>query len=425
MMRRLLLAIVLVAAGLAACARVMSPPGWVPDQTAPQLLSTNPAQLAIVPGFKGAVVFKFDERISENGMNDELAVVSPDTGLPKVTKHGREIRVEPRGGWKPGQVYQVVLLPSFRDLFGNQAREPAQLVFSTGPAITSTVVAGMLTDRITGQVVSGALVQAISKDSLAYTTASDSAGFFALRYLPQGSYTVRAFVDRNHDRHPQFREPQAVITADLGAHRDTLLVTQPIALLPNDTTPARVLRADARDSLQIRATLDDYFDTSQPLSVATQLWRLPDSVAVPVRGTWAPVVYDSVQRAAHPDTSAVARAQPPVRDTTRRLPGQELVVVPAQALAPRTRYRVSINGITNINGIGGGGGSATFLTAAPPAAPKTAAADTTRGKGGAARDTTGAAPTPRAAPPRPATQDTARAPRTLVPRPVPRDTSPR
>ncbi len=427
-MHRRTLAIVLVAAGLAACARVMAPPGWVPDVTPPRLVSTTPEQLAVVPNFKGDVVFHFDEKISENGVNDELAVVSPDTGLPVVSKHGSEIRVHPRGGWKPNQVYQVVLLPGFRDLFGNAAKEPAQLVFSTGPAITPTVVAGMLTDRITGLPVASALVQAVGKDSLTYTTASDSAGFFALRYLPEGTYLVRAFLDRNKDRRPQFREPQDTVSANLAPKRDTLLVTQ-MALLPNDSTPARVLKAEARDSLQIRVTLDDYVDTAKPLFITTNLWRLPDSVAVGVRGTYAPTVYDSLQRAAHPDTSASARlrANAGVRDTIKHLPTQELVVVPAQPLTPRTRYRVVLQGITNINGISRGGGSVAFQTAAPPPA-KAAARDTAaaKAKAGAARDTTHAAP-PAAAPSpaRPPAADTAHAPRTLAPHPIPKDTMPR
>jgi hypothetical protein len=44
---------------------------------------------------------------------------------------------------------------------------------------------------------------------------------------------------------------------------------------------------------------------------------------------------------------------------------QELVLLPAQPLKPRTQYRVEIHGVQNINGLPNGGGSVTFLTRPP------------------------------------------------------------
>ncbi len=429
----------------------MAPPGWVPDRTPPQLVSTRPAELAILPSWKGPVVFRFDERISEQGVSAQTAIVSPDTGRVSVSRHGSEIRVMPRGGWKPDRVYHVVLLPTIKDMFGNQRTAPVEVVFSTGPKIPTTAIAGLVFDRLTGKPVPAALVQAVHlPDSLAYTTASDTAGFYALRYLPEGSYVVRAFDDRNHDRQIQFKEPHGEGPASLIPQRDTVIMPD-IALLPGDSTPARFTRVEVSDSLTLRLTFDDYLDPLQAQPTATvTLWRLPDSTAVPVTGPLFKKQLDALRPPPIPDTSAAARAaaardtsaagraraaadsiararaalagpaagQP---DTAKPLPTQEMWVALKQPLPPRTRYRVTVAGVTNINGITGGGGTATLETAAPPKPLAVDSAASGKGPGRpAARDTTRrGAPGAPGARPRGATPDTTRP----APRAIPPDTT--
>ncbi|HEX9106923.1 MAG TPA: Ig-like domain-containing protein [Longimicrobiales bacterium] len=382
----------------AACAHVMSPPGWTggkADRTPPQLVSTNPKQLAIVPDWKGPVVFRFDERISEQGVNDQTAIISPDTSSRVVVKrHGSEIRVQPREGWKPGRIYHVVLLPTVKDMFGNQRTAPVEVVFSTGPPIPTTAVAGLVTDRITGKPQPAALVQVVHiPDSLTYTTAADTSGFFAMRYLPEGRYLVRAFDDRNKDRTLQFKEAHAEDVADLAPGRDTSVIPG-LALLPGDSTPARLTQVQERDSTTLRLVFDDYLDPARgPQSATAQLWKLPDSVLVPVSGVLYQKQLEALRPKPAPDTSAAARARAAAdsaaarrapADTARLLPVQEMFVNLPQRLAPRTRYRLTVHGITNISGIPGGGGSVTFETAAPP---KVAADSTSPGKRpGAAQD---------------------------------------
>ena len=373
--RNALAAAMLGSALTAACARVMSPPGWDPDHTAPVLVASKPEQLAVVPDWKGDVVFRFDERLGERGITDQTAIISGDTGRVKVSRHGSEIRVRPAAGFQPGRIYHVVLLPTIQDMFGNVRKQPVEVVFSTGPAIPATVVAGLLTDRLSGKPATGILVQAVHlPDSLLYTTASDSAGFFALRHIPEGQYALRAYDDRNHDRKLQFREPQAFSSATLGPRADTVVIPD-LALLGGDSTPARLMKAEARDSLQIRLTFDDYLAIANPAAGAvTSVWRLPDSSAVVVAGPMLPRQWEATRPRAAADTSAGARARgaaaaaaAAARDTAPPLPQQELVLVPTSPLTPRTHYRVTVRGITNVNGLPGGGGSATFETAAPPA----------------------------------------------------------
>lgn len=377
------LALGLLASSLVACARALPPPGGEEDPFPPAITGTEPAPLAVVPDFQGPVVFRFDERISERNTEDVI-MVSPATGEVRVDRGRSELRVALEGGWRPGQVYRIVLLPGVRDLFGNERGAPAELVFSTGPDIPETAFAGVAIDRITGRPARNVFVRAFQRrDSVEYSTAADSAAFFTFQHLPVGAYEVRAFVDQNGNRRLDANE-SASHTRQIvfQTPHDTLVFE--LAVVPADTTPPRVTRADARDSLQVLVTVDDYLEPDAPLEfIEVSLLQLPDST--PVAGTPLVMATDSFMayRRALGDTMP-----PPVRDTVAAAPprlGQrvpadtvprperEFVVVPAAPLPPRTSFVLRVSGLTNISGVTGGGGEVEFTTAAPP----TQAPDTT------------------------------------------------
>src|SRR5690606_34038561 len=188
----------------------------------------------------------------------DAVVVSPLTSELRVERGRSELRIWLRGGWEPDRIYHVVVQPVVQDLFGNLMTEPLEVVFSTGPAIPQTAVAGLVTDRLTGKPAAGAWIAAVREPgSVEYGAVSDTGGLFALRHLPPGAYQVRAFVDLNRDREPSFREAQDSTTFEL-AEGDTAVV--PLVLLAPDTTPANIIRAEARDSLHVRVHLDDHLD---------------------------------------------------------------------------------------------------------------------------------------------------------------------
>lgn len=408
---------------LAGCAKISSPIGGEPDQEPPRVVATNPEPFAVVPGLDQPVVIKFDERISERRVQESV-MVSPETGAVRVKKGRSELRVSLEGGWRPGMIYRVVVLPVLQDLFNNPLQHEIELIFSTGPEIPATAVAGLLTDRITGQPATGARVEALSvADSVVYVAMSDTAGFFALRHIPAGSYELRAYLDRNQSRKLDYGEPES--SAELViAPTDTAIVSY--ALLAADTTAARVARAEARDSMQIRITLDDHLDPLVALDgVQVELRQLPDSTLVPgvaqvlhlheferlqaeqraaedSAAAAAAAAADSVAGAdsavvAADSTTLVAsdvtvrsgaEAMPEVEavpeveatpDTVTPLPARELVVIPAAPLVPKARYLVTLTGVRNINGVEGGGGTAPFEVPAPvvPDSTSIEAADST------------------------------------------------
>jgi hypothetical protein len=295
----------------------------------------------------------------------------------------------------------VILLPGVRDLFNNERSVPVELVFSTGPEIPQTALAGLVVDRITGRPASDVFVRALQRpDSIVYITAADSGGFYALQHLPVATYEVRAFVDQNgnrtHDPTESASRPQQVVFQPT---RDT--ITHELALLPFDTTAPRLTRADAADSLQIAVTVDDYLEPDASLEfVQAALLVMPDSTPVP----GAPILMttDSFTafRRALADTATVADTlggrPPPVvppgrigqraSPDTVPAPYREFIVVPAAPLLSGTRYVLTVNGLTNISGITGGGGAVEFTTPAPGVSPDTSDVPPVR------RDTVGRAP---------------------------------
>ncbi len=422
----------LIAGWAGACANQGAPPGGPEDKRPPVVVRTEPDTFATLTDLGSRVRFYFDERISEsvsNGSLDDAVTVSPLTGEVRVHHDSRSLSVEVRGGFRPGLVYRVTLLPVVSDLFGNQMRDPFELVFSTGGTASPTALAGQVWDRITGRGVDGAVVHAVGDDSLVYVATSDAQGIYAFRYLPSGTFALTGFEDGDRNGEVGDREAQGEVVASV-APMDTALVDIPI--LTPDTTPAAALRASALDSVTVVVEFDDYLDPGQDSDgiglelsrdggpapgvarvllegeygayvgqVSDSLMRL-DSIDAARRATAraralrasalsdsAAVGRDTAAAAAPSDTVGGAPGapggaqEPPRRRPPPRLPGPArstgaAATVPGRVLPGRrivalldapvlfdVEYQVDVSSVTNINGLGGGGGSVTLVREAP------------------------------------------------------------
>ncbi|MDH5759714.1 MAG: Ig-like domain-containing protein [Gemmatimonadota bacterium] len=408
----------LLVAAVSACARQGAPPGGEEDHRPPVVISTVPEPFAVVPAFDGKIVFRFDERTSERvsgGSMDDVVLVSPRSGAVKVHHGRRSLEVEVEGGIIPGQVYRVTLLPMVSDMFGNAMRDAFELVFSTGPELEPTAVAGQIWDRVQGGGVRDAIVVASSAtDSVDYVARTDGEGIYAFRYLPLGVYRMVAYLDRNRNDSVDAMEVQGE-RALLVEASDTLLID--LAVLQPDTTSARLVAAEALDSATVELRFDDHLDPDRSLGgVAIRFTREDggstsgvvrtfhdheyDAYLDAVRDSLARV--DSIARAAAAlaaDTMDVdsLEAAPPVAPTRPRLPprqvsplsprpgaglarpGQQRGNLPAGAVLPGQRivvhvgpplesgvaYVVSVEGVMNINQLPNGGGLDTLIWEAP------------------------------------------------------------
>lgn len=387
----------------AACARPGAPPGGAEDRLPPLVVETEPDTFAVVDEGRRAVRFRFSERISErpsSGLLEDAVRVSPATGRVRVEHDGRSLRVRMDGGFRPDLVYRVTVQPVVQDLFNNTMTDAFELVFSTGGEFHPTLLAGRVVDRITGEPVRDVQVRAVSPtDSLVHRARGDSAGIFALRYLPPDEYQLNAYQDRNRNDSVDFSEPQGTRRVILGM-ADTVVIEE-IALLAPDTTPPVLASADPVDSLSLELTFDDYLDPEVSLE-GVEAELVPDSatadtVPMPaVEGVYHPWVLDSLRQARADSAARAEGEEVPEEDQESadgpetQLPRQTARVLLMSPLQPGATYRVEVSNVTNIFGTPEGGGSVAFDV--PEAAPPdTAAADSIpEDSVGAQADTTGA-----------------------------------
>lgn len=414
------------------CARMEAPPGGPPDNVPPVVSSTSPDTFAVVEPFDGEVTFRFSERISERptgGTLDEAVVVSPETGAVGVD-HGRQsLEVSIEGGFRPNLVYRVRVLPVVRDMFGNPLVEPFELVFSTGAEFRRGVVGGEVLDRISGQPVDGARVHAAhgdppgeERDSVLHVGRTDSDGIFTLRYLPPGPYSVTVFDDQNRNREADGLEPRAERDVRLEGEADTVVLS--LEVLAPDTTPPRIVGAEAVDSTTIHLETDDVLDPAESLDLVRVSLSREDGGA-PARDTLLHEYEWEARRQALEEAAAEADADEPAADTVDGAapdaaddpapdpaddappgvdepqappdtvespydPGdppraeQDLYLLLEEPLVPDVTYTVSVEGLENIAGATGGGGEAEVVYTPPP--PDTAAADTADAAPGAPDD---------------------------------------
>ncbi len=275
------------------CARQGAPPGGPEDRRPPVVVLTQPDTFAVLNDFSGPVRFVFDERLSEriSGGVGDLVMVSPRTGDVRVRLGRNDVTVDVDGGFEPGRVYRVTLAPDVSDLFGNQVRDPFELVFSTGGELHPTALAGFAWDRLTADGMDGALVLArdVEDSTAVHVARADGDGLYAFRYLPPGRYAVTSFLDVNRNGELDPTEARGEIRPLLGP-ADTVVADVPM-LIP-DTSAAKVMAVQVIDSVTLVVRFDDALDPAvsvRTLGVGIQ----PDS------GASEDVVTPSVERVYH------------------------------------------------------------------------------------------------------------------------------
>jgi hypothetical protein len=368
------------------------PPGGPVDEDPPKLLRVRPDSNATNVR-AGAIGFDFDEVISERPQGVPnlagLFLISPSEGTPHLSWRRTRLEVRPRGGFRANTTYEIRMLPGLTDLDGNVDSTGTTIVFSTGAAIASGSIAGVVFDWMADRGAAGALVEAITlPDSTRYLAYADSTGRYTIRHLPRGTFVVRALVDQNRNRLPDAREPYDTATVTLAdsARRNLLAVGR-------DTLGPGIERVEVVDSVTLRVRFDRVLDTAQVISPALftlkdsdstviaiasalgarQLQRLrDDSLAAKAASdsALAKLAADSAARA----DSAAGRARPrptPVplpppraaaaaatRDTARepplkhgvRIPEQEAVLTVGAPLRPGTNFRLRVDRLRSIVG---------------------------------------------------------------------------
>ncbi|HET9064918.1 MAG TPA: Ig-like domain-containing protein [Gemmatimonadales bacterium] len=294
----------LLAAAVAGCARMGPPPGGPPDFRPPELLATIPESLAVIPDFTGWVSFEFNEVISEGGTPnfgtgrgalEQLVLISPDSGVPRVRWHRDRIEVQPRQGWRPNTVYRIEFAPGLSDLSRNTREAPLVLTFTTGAPAPTRYLTGRAVDWVGRRFIPRALIIATyADDSTVYRTMADSTGRFRFGPLPDGDVLLSASIEDGQPDRQLNRSREAWDTVRVPASADSV---GEIWAFVRDTLPPRVGQGGATqvDSFTIGITLTQPIDPSLRLGPdAVSILLVPDSVPLPALTALPEAVHDSI-----------------------------------------------------------------------------------------------------------------------------------
>ncbi|MGD9522958.1 MAG: Ig-like domain-containing protein [Gemmatimonadales bacterium] len=292
--------------GLAAlgCARMGAPPGGPPDFTPPRLVATSPDSLAVRQDFDGWASFTFDEIISEGGTPnfgtgqgalEQLVIISPDSGVPRVRWRRERLEVQPRQGWRANTVYRIEFAPGLQDLRNNRLEEAITLTFTTGAPAPTRVLRGRAVDWVGRRFVPGALVTATYlPDSLTYRTLADSSGRFVFGPLPDGEVLVTVAIEDGRGDRLVNPTREAWDTVRLAAGRDSVGEVWAFA---RDTVPPRMGQGGTArvDSFGIALTLSQPIDPALRLGPdAVRVLLASDSSSLGVVSAFPEAVHDSI-----------------------------------------------------------------------------------------------------------------------------------
>ena len=254
---------------------------------------------------------------------------------------------------------------------------PTTVVFSTGPPIPATALAGTVIDRITGRVGVETRVEAVRRaDSLVYATPTDSAGIFHIAHIPAGTYLLRAYRDANRNRALDSYEPRDSTQVEIGTENPGSVA---LSIVDPDTTAPRIASVTSPTTTRVELRFDDYLDPAQQLESAAV--QIADTLGGgPVRveavGLTAPAVADSGANrpAARPQAPPAAPAAPAAAPAAGGAASRPSGALPSQTvyvrlaadtpLTPGRTYRVTVLGIRNVVGLVG---ESALTFAVPPA----------------------------------------------------------
>ena len=333
----------------------------------PTVKATTPDSGAVNVDPRATITFDFDAQVQDRGIQD-LFLISPRDGEPRVRWRRNRIEVRPGRPMRPNTAYAITLLPGIADLNNNRMREGHTVVVSTGPEIPRLVIQGRVFDWVNERVAPTARLEALRfPDSLPYVGVADSSGQFVLGPLDDGTYLVRAMIDNNRNRVADPNEPWDSVRVIVRGGSPVL----ELLAIARDTSPPRLLMASAPDSLTITASFDRALEPGQPFASILRVQRA-DSTPLRILRVMTRAERDSSQRArldsAGADTSQRRPTNPLVQGLENRLPGQgrpagdlrpsrrappqELTIVldPATPMSSGASYRVSATNLRAVNG---------------------------------------------------------------------------
>ncbi len=244
---------------LASCANIQgSLSGGEKDETPPKIIvekSTVNFQTNFMPK---EIVLTYDEWVNIKTGSENIFISPLMNRRPEFDLVGKQLRI------KFGQeiilqdstTYQIQLIDAVQDLTEKNSAEAFTFVFSTGPFLDSLEISGTVhSDDRNGEVENAQIMlyknwrdTIFSAQEVSYITKLDSAGQFRFTNLPESSFQLIAFDDKNKNgRYEPYEEAVGFLNSSIepsDSIYDIHLVTLPrdLKIVEVDSTYEDYLR---------------------------------------------------------------------------------------------------------------------------------------------------------------------------------------
>lgn len=241
-------ALFLLPAGLllAGCAAISSPDGGPRDQEAPKLVGSVPKNGTTNYGGT-SVRLVFSEQVQLKDLSKNLLITPSisDKNPYKLREERNAIELRFEKPLEPNTTYVFNFRDAVTDITESNPARDVVVAFSTGAALDSGRVRGVVTELLTSRPEADITVALYPADDTTdvrrnppyYQTRTDKSGLFDLRNLREGRYRIYALADKNNNS--RYDEPERIA-----------YLPQPIELRPRlDTLRLLTVRPDSRRPL--------------------------------------------------------------------------------------------------------------------------------------------------------------------------------
>jgi len=202
-----LVAVALLAVLGSACARSSFPPGGPIDTIPPRVVASTPGDSVTNVPRNVSVEILFSESMERASVVDGIRIYPPP-GREDFHWEGRSLRVEWEEQLAAATTYIMIVSGNVRDTRGVRMGSPFRIRFSTGAALDSGRVSGVLRARTLRKQVVPILAfydtLGLRPDTLgiqaSYATETDTAGAYSMTGLPVNrGFTIHALFDLNNN----------------------------------------------------------------------------------------------------------------------------------------------------------------------------------------------------------------------------------